>query len=270
MSTSADSPKATFSEVIEVKPAASVWNDPCPTQLDEQGRFFETNGFLVLPQVLGPSELAELERDLENLAENYSTTPQIREGFDLEPTQDKNRKGLAFRKIGGLSELTEAFGRLMRHHRILDVLHTIIGPTIHLWRDVAMMKPALVGREKPWHQDSAYWPWKPMSLVSAMTALDDAGPDNGCLQVIPGSHKQLVQHYGGELRIDLDEQLQAQTVYVPLKAGDTLIFHSLMLHASEPNRSNQDRRVCIYSYMSPDLEYIGKGDRSKQPFVSSR
>jgi len=132
------------------------------------------------------------------------------------------------------------------------------------------MKPARVGREKPWHQDSVYWPWQPMQLVSAMTALDDALPENGCLQVIPGTHTAEVRHYGQELRIDLDDAQQAQTVYVPLRAGDTLLFHSLLLHGSEPNHSNQDRRVCIFSYKTPDLKYIGKADERECKPVSSR
>jgi ectoine hydroxylase-related dioxygenase (phytanoyl-CoA dioxygenase family) len=130
------------------------------------------------------------------------------------------------------------------------------------------MKPARVGREKPWHQDSVSWPWVPMELVSAMTALDEAGPENGCLQVIPRTHLDQRQHYGSELQIDLDEAEQARTRYVPLAAGDTLLFHSLILHASEPNHSGRDRRVCIYSYKSPELDFIGKGDRPEPILVS--
>jgi len=131
-----------------------------------------------------------------------------------------------------------------------------------------MMKPARVGREKPWHQDSVYWPWQPMNLVSAMTALDDAGADNGGMQVIPRTHTKELQHYGKELQVDIGA-LQDQTAYVPLRRGDTLLFHSLLLHGSEPNRSDQDRRVLIISYKTPDLKYIGKGE-PPPPIVASR
>ena len=98
-----------------------------------------------------------------------------------------------------------------------------------------------------------------MDLCSAMTALDDASPENGCLQVIPRTHFREVQHYGEELQIDIDEQMQARTYYVPLRAGDTLLFHSLLLHASEPNLSEQNRRVVIFSYKTPGLKYVGNG-----------
>jgi ectoine hydroxylase-related dioxygenase (phytanoyl-CoA dioxygenase family) len=109
-----------------------------------------------------------------------------------------------------------------------------------------------------------------MNLVSAMTALDDASPENGCLQVIPGTHKVEIKHYGEELRIDLSPQQQAQTFYTPLRAGDTILFHSLLLHASEPNTSNQDRRVCIFSYRPEGLTYIGKKVEGQAPLVSKR
>ena len=109
-----------------------------------------------------------------------------------------------------------------------------------------------------------------MNLVSAMTALDDATPENGCLQIIPRSHHQVLQHYGKELMIDIDEAMQKQTVYVPLNAGDCLLFHSLLLHASEPNRSDRDRRVCIISYKNDRTDFIGEGEEKPCPEVSTR
>jgi ectoine hydroxylase-related dioxygenase (phytanoyl-CoA dioxygenase family) len=192
--------------------------------------------------------------------------PSIREGFDLEPTQDPARKMATLRKIGGITELSDAFARLMRDPRVCSLLREIMGDQIQLFRDVVMMKPALVGREKPWHQDSVYWPWQPMELVSAMTALDDSDQTNGCLQIIPRSHKRELQHYGKELQIDVGE-LQDQTFYVPLQAGDTLLFHSLLLHASETNRSSRDRRAVIISYKTPKLRYVGQGNPGDTPTI---
>jgi ectoine hydroxylase-related dioxygenase (phytanoyl-CoA dioxygenase family) len=251
---------AAFTKSVEVKPAAGVWRGPDPTDLDQQVKQFHELGFVILRGVLNRNELAELDRELNRLAENHATLPRIREGFDLEPRQDGSRKTPTFRKIGGITDLSEPFSRLARDPRITRVLHAIMGRTIYLFRDVVMMKPARVGREKPWHQDSVYWPWEPMALVSTMTALDDAEPENGCLQVIPATHHHSVQHYGQELQIDLDDDMQKKTLYVPLKAGDTLIFHSLLLHGSEPNHSDHDRRVIIVSNRPEGLNFIGKGE----------
>ncbi len=256
---------------IDVKPAAGVWTGPDPVDHAAQASFFAENGFLILRGALSAAEVAQLKRELDRLAENHATLPRIREGFDLEPRQDGSRKTPTFRKIGGISDMSDDFNKLLKHPRIIDALHRLMNnPRVYLHRDVVMMKPARVGREKPWHQDSVYWPWQPMALISAMTALDDAEPENGCMQVIPGTHREAVQHYGKELRIDVNAELQDQTVYVPLKAGDTLLFHSLLLHASEPNRSDRDRRVAIFSYMPGGLKYIGKASEPDPILVSQR
>ncbi len=270
--TTTESPYVTYkSEEIPVKPAAGVWRGPDPVSIPDRVTFFREQGFVILHNVLSSAELDELFAELDRIVENHRSLKSAREGFNPEQKQDAQRKGIAFRKLGGINDFSEAFARLLRHPNIMNTLHAIMGPTIQLYRDVVMMKPARVGREKPWHQDSVYWPWQPMNLVSAMTALDDSTPENGCLQIIPRSHLKEVQHLGDELRVDPDDNLQARTLYAPLKAGDTLLFHSLTLHASEPNLSDQDRRVVINSYKTPDLKYIGKpeGDRPC-PLVSQR
>ncbi len=243
---------------LPVQPAAAVWTQPMPVSREEQTAFFKREGFLVLPGVLDRAALAELDKEIQRFIAEHDTLPRLRDGVEMEKRADPRRRSPVFRKIGGISSFSEPFDRLMRHPRIVEALHAVMGPTIQMYRDVLMMKPARVGREKPWHQDSVYWPWEPMDMVSAMTALDDALPENGCLQVIPRTHLALVQHFGKELQVEIDAAMQARTRYVPLQAGDTLLFHSLLLHASEPNHSDFDRRVCIFSYKTPQLRYIGR------------
>ena len=253
-----------------VRPAAEIWNEPMPDSLEDQLCFFDKNGFLVLRGLLSTGEVAELSEELGRLAHDHKNLPAIREGFDLEPIQSQSLDVPSFRKIGGITDLSDAFGRLRNNPRILELLHAILGKTVRLWRDICMMKPARVGREKPWHQDSVYWPWMPMTLVSVMTALDDTTASNGALQVIPGTHRQVRQHYGDELMVDISEQEWKGTRCVPLAAGDSLLFHSMLLHASEPNLSDRNRRVCIVSYLPDDSHYVGQGDQPDCPLVSRR
>ena len=272
MSTTAPKPtvhETTWAKAV-VKPGASVFTQTCPTDVQGQAEFFKREGFVILRSVFSAAEIKELHDELDRIANSYKTLPRIREGFGLEPVQDPNRKLPTFRKIGGISDYSQAFNRALKHKRIIDVLHAVFGNTISMYRDVVMMKAARVGREKPWHQDSVYWPYKPMNMASAMTALDDAEPENGCMQVIARTHHLEVQHYGEELQINLTPEQQKQTVYVPLKAGDTLIFHSLLLHGSEPNTSDKDRRVLINSYMPDGLTFVGKGEEEQCVLVSQR
>ena len=245
----------------------SVWIEPTPPDEPERKAFFEENGFLILRNLLGREELAELDRELNRLAEERDALTTVREGWDVERAQDPSRGKLAFRKIGGVTHHSQAFARLLRHPRIVDVLHRLLGPTLQLYRDVVMMKAARVGRQKPWHQDAVYWPWRPMGLVSVMTAIDDAKLENGCLQIIAGSHKSVLKHHGPEPQIDADEQTAQRAYAVPLNAGDCLVFHSLLLHGSQPNRSDADRRVAIMAYKTPQMKFVGDGDPPDCPTV---
>ena len=247
----------------EVRPAAGTYSGDAPSSPEEQKPFFEENGFLVFRGVLSGAELAELDRELNRVVRDFRNIDVVREGFDMEnPAKWPDPERPVFRKIGGMYNHSEAFRRMCVHQTVIRFLELFYGPEIELYRDAVMMKQGRIGREKPWHQDAVYWSYEPNEFISAMTALDDASAENGALQVIPGSHRQgAVKHRGAEgLQIDLTEELQQRTMYVPLGAGDVLMFHSLLLHASESNRSDKQRRLTIFSYMAPYFIYTGHGD----------
>jgi ectoine hydroxylase-related dioxygenase (phytanoyl-CoA dioxygenase family) len=125
-----------------------------------------------------------------------------------------------------------------------------------------MLKPAFHGSAHGLHQDSAYWPMDPPTLVTVSIALDDATPANGCIQVIPGSHRWGLQQWGHIAR-DKDEPLTDRTdidlsgrMDVPLRAGSALLFHSLLVHGSGPNHSPHPRNTALYAYFSPAVRYV--------------
>jgi ectoine hydroxylase-related dioxygenase (phytanoyl-CoA dioxygenase family) len=125
-----------------------------------------------------------------------------------------------------------------------------------------MLKPAFHGSAHGLHQDSAYWPMDPPALVTVSIALDDATPENGCIQVIPGSHRWGLQAWGRIAR-DRDEPLTDREdvdlsgrVDVPLKAGSALLFHSLIVHGSGPNNSPRSRNTALYAYFPPTVRYV--------------
>ena len=82
----------------------------------------------------------------------------------------------------------EAYRQLLYHEPLLDIAESLIGSNIQLFHDQALYKPARHGGEVPWHQDNGYWRCTPSNLVSIWMALDDADEENGCMNVIPGSH----------------------------------------------------------------------------------
>ena len=245
-----------------VGPARQVWAKPFPTSVPERVSFLKKHGFVVLRNMLGAKELASLRRECTRFEKNYRQIPPVREAYDLEPTQDPSRKYPTFRKIGGICTLSKPFNHLMRHADLLSVLENVVGPEIYLFLDAIYPKSARVAREKPWHQDQAFWPWSPKNVIyQTMTALDDCLPENGALQVIPGTHHSFLPHTGREANIELPKEQLEKAVYVPLEAGDCILFHCLLLHASEPNRSDQDRRTVFISYRPGGMTYEGSGVR---------
>lgn len=122
-----------------------------------------------------------------------------------------------------------------------------------LYWEQAVAKPAQARTELPWHQDNGYTPLVPEEYVTCWLALDDADLDNGCLWVIPGSHRQgTVRHHNGAgpFRVGHDGP-DADGVPVPVRRGSVLVFSSLLMHRSGPNTTDRARLAWI-------LQFCGK------------
>jgi phytanoyl-CoA hydroxylase len=250
-----------------VSRAAGIWADQEAVEQEGHAAYFARNGFTVIPGLLNAEEVSQCVAELDRITKNAAELPNVRvigkrnplaPSCDLEDVQTESGSGPAIRKITGFGSLSPLLWRnLIEHPHLIDVLHSIFGERVELYRDALMLKSAGVGQEKPWHQDAVYWPFRPMRLASAMIALDSSTPENGCLQVIPGSHRAPVEHMKIDWELQVDPaRCQPKSLYMPLNPGDCLVFHSLMLHASEHNLSPQSRRVSITSYSPGRLEIL--------------
>jgi phytanoyl-CoA hydroxylase len=109
-----------------------------------------------------------------------------------------------------------------------------------------------------WHRDSRYWHFERADLVSAWLALGDEQPENGCLWVIPGSHREKLSKDRFDeyqfLRTDLAENknLLDTAVPVPLAQGDLLLFHSNLFHAAGRNTTDKTKFSMVFTYRSAD------------------
>ncbi|MBC8156351.1 MAG: phytanoyl-CoA dioxygenase family protein, partial [Bacteroidetes bacterium] len=122
-----------------------------------------------------------------------------------------------------------------------------------------MQKQPRTGGAWEWHQDYGYW-YKngflyPEAMISVMIALTEATPENGCLQVLKGSHKmQRLEHQfmgeqqGADPAFVEQASERCELVYVDLKPGDTLFFHANILHRSDANNSDKPRWSIISAY----------------------
>ena len=141
---------------------------------------------------------------------------------------------------------------------ILDMVEQLIGADFALWNSSFFAKPARVGTKTPWHQDGQYWPIRPLATCSVWIAVDAATPENGCLRVIPGSHRrqQLGKHdYNSAdglslpLEIRADEYDEGTAKDIVLETGQISLHDIYLIHGSEPNRSDTPRRGMTLRYM---------------------
>jgi phytanoyl-CoA hydroxylase len=109
-----------------------------------------------------------------------------------------------------------------------------------------------------WHRDSRYWHFARPELVSAWLALGDEQPENGCLWVIPGSHRvaintdQLDQYQFLRTDLTANESLLNAALAVPLSQGDLLLFHSNLFHAAGRNTTDMTKFSMVFTYRSAD------------------
>ncbi|NBY54034.1 MAG: phytanoyl-CoA dioxygenase [Betaproteobacteria bacterium] len=139
---------------------------------------------------------------------------------------------------------------LVRLPRILDAVEDVLGPDLLCWGAQFFAKNARDPSYVSWHQDGTYWGLSSPDVVTAWVALTPSVPENGCMQVVPGTHLSQVEHVdtfaetnllsrGQEIRVSVRKD---DVVPVLLKPGQASLHHVLIFHGSEPNTSD-NRRV---------------------------
>jgi len=173
----------------------------------------------------------------------------------------------------------DVFGYMTRSARMIDAVEKLLGtnaPVCH-FHSKLMQKEPKVGGAWEWHQDYGYW-YKnqfmfPDQLISVMIALTPANKENGCLQVIKGSHKLGRVNHGfageqvGADMVMVNNALKTmELVYSELQPGDALFFHSNLLHRSEANLSDYPRWSIISCYsLQSNLAYNETSTSWKTP-----
>ncbi len=137
---------------------------------------------------------------------------------------------------------------LVADARLLDLASEFVGSDLALFASHYICKPAGSGRPVLWHQDAGYWPLEPMEVVTLWLAVDPSTRENGCLRVVPGSHRHGVHPrrtrtdtesvFGDESDVSIDED---SVIDLELEPGDVEIHHPALLHSSGANRSAHRR-----------------------------
>jgi len=156
------------------------------------------------------------------------------------------------------------YGMFARCKRVVERVEQILDDEAYHYHSKMVLKDAKIGGAWAWHQDYGYWYQNGVlfpNLCSVMIAVDQATIENGCMQVIKGSHKLgRINHVlsGDQAGADMERVEEAkkrlELVHVTMNPGDSLFFHANTLHASDANRSEKPRwaMICCYNAASND------------------
>jgi len=151
--------------------------------------------------------------------------------------------------------------KLATNKELLDSVEALLGPNILLYNTSFVIKEPHSKTHISWHQDLTYWGFNDDKQVAAWIALSDATEENGCMHMIPGSHKggQLphrttkdsnnLLHHGQTIEGASEEQSRC----IPLNAGEASLHHGWTMHTSYPNKSDDRRIGLTINYISTDM-----------------
>ena len=154
------------------------------------------------------------------------------------------------------------YGMIARCERIVNRVEQLLDDEVYHYHSKMILKDAKVGGAWAWHQDYGYWYQNGLlfpNLCSVMIAVDKATEENGCLQVLKGSHKMgRINHIlsGDQAGADLEHveeaKKQLETIQCEMNPGDALFFHPNTLHCSASNLSDKARwaLICCYNAKS--------------------
>ena len=225
----------------------------------EQIDFYNENGFLHVPQVFDKVEIDELSNELDRLVENWSFTSPgwtgpWRQAY-MDPETEKKSKLTAMHDLHFYSA---AWCRAVTQPKLTAVIADLIGPDVELHHSTMHIKPPQTGHPFPMHQDNPFYHHSNGRYVDVLVHLDDTFHENGEIRFLVGSHKagalpHITQTETGPCtpHLPTDVYKLEDTVPVPAKRGDVVLFSIHTIHGSYINTTKQPRRLVRVGYRDP-------------------
>src|SRR5579862_4550050 len=205
-----------------------------PTITPEQRREFEDKGYFVLENIFTREEMDDLTRHIEALKRRHQEKIVADGGTEVISRADE----ITFTSY--LAEQDPAIKAFTMRPEFVAIATQLLGPDIDLYWNQSVFKEPEGKREFPWHQDDGYTAVTPSPYLTLWLALNDATLENGCIWVLPGSHKKgLVTHRQSPIGLVChDSNDPDQGIPVPVSAGSMAVFQSLTMHKSGVNVSS--------------------------------
>lgn len=243
---------------------------------DAQIASFDRDGYVLGPKVLDDAEVeilrAETLRVIEDCGKKDQPQPVL---CHVMGGGNPEKKGIVW-QIVNIWQASPAFQKLVHNPRVTELAARLLRANeLRIWHDQVQYKPSSDGGVNMWHQDGPYWPTlTPQDQqVTAWIALDDAAQDNGCMSMVPGSHKwgrqvdflHTLKGFDG-LPSEYDGH-KIEVRLAPVKAGHVHFHHSYTWHGSHANTSGRPRRAIALHFMNEKTCYSAKGSHVMNKFV---
>lgn len=223
---------------------------------------FKQHGYVVAKGGATPVQLRALIDELDGWIEqsrhhskNFGSMDDGKARFDLEDGHTKDQPRL--RRVANPADISDAYQEVLWHGTIPDMVVDLIGPNVKFHHCKLNIKlPGMLTRVE-YHQDHVYDPHTNDDMLTALLMIDEMNEANGCLRVVPGSHKERYTHFQGDEFVgqtapELRDEFDRRAVRVCGAPGDVCLMHTWTVHGSEANRSAAPRRLLICDYNAAD------------------
>src|ERR1051325_2146315 len=241
----------------------------------EQVRCYETEGYVVLPQLLDAEVMAPVKaamsEKVSHIANELHRDRLIRDTLDNWPFERRlaglfeNLTDKEFLKYGrSWRDRKPGYYHLMTNPKILDAVESLIGGELFAnpVYNVRPKVPRVAAGAVPWHQDKSYWPDANSNpVITVWIPLVDSNLENGCLHIWPRTHRSRVlsthreTHTGtGYGEIDEENLSGARATALPLLAGGAILFNDRCVHMSTENKADSVRWSVDLRYQPTDQD----------------
>ncbi len=237
---------------------------------------FERDGYAVLRGFVPPEwreRMMEVtRRDVAALREPIEYEADVQ--YPGSPESREAPGGRTVRRLRQALSRDPVFQEWLSYPPLVSCLQQLLGTPVYCpmaHHNCVMTKHPRFSSETGWHRDTRFWSFQTGELVNTWLALGEERPENGCLKVIPGSHRMDL----GKDRLDENQFLDSEhpenlplfdTVqYVELAPGDLLLFHARTFHAATRNFSDQTKYSVVFTFHGPENEPIPGSKSSRYP-----
>ncbi|CAF0730499.1 unnamed protein product [Rotaria sordida] len=242
----------------------------------EQRQFYEDNGFIIIRKLISPSTLERFRQRFDDVCAEKIQIPGLTIMKDI--AHAKSTSTVEEKTISRIQDFTldDEFFQYCCLPELIQCVENFTGPNIMSMHTMMINKPPDAGKKTsrhPLHQDLFFFPFRPANrIVCAWTAMEHTYRENGCLVVLPGTHKGKIEQHvypnwkGGVNKLfygieNFDPNREKQ--YVEMWEGDTIFFHPLLIHGSGTNRTSGFRKIITSHFADSSCYYIECEDFQK-------